>query len=269
MDDNRGFSDDELAAMSPKEFRRLVRRGKWTGRTVMACRGYTQVNLAVVPKDYAFEFLLFCNRNPKPCPVLDVTEPGSPHPPRIAPEADIRTDLPKYVVYVDGKLEAEPTDITDYWRDDLVGFLMGCSLSFDWLLRVNNIHFRMLGAFSTNISCLPAGRLSAHMVVSCRLVKAGDVVRTVQISSRYPLVHGAPIHIGDPGAIGVKDLRHPDMSRGRVGETYAPPEPDEIALFWGCGVTPQAVAMESKIPFMITHCWPLVTDLPVEEIAIL
>jgi len=264
------YSNDEVAAMSPKEFRSLVRRGEWTEQTFMACRGYMQANLAIVPKDYALEFLLFCNRNPRPCPIIDVTEPGSPHPPMVAPEADIRTDLSSYRVYIDGKLEAEPTDITDYWRDDLVSFIIGCSLSFDWLLRRENIHFRFIAAYSTNISCVPAGRLSGHMVVSCRLIKgAHDVIRTIQISSRYPAVHGAPIHIGDPRAIGIKDLPHTGMSKRKDEELIALQEPDEIALFWGCGITPQAVAVESKIPLMLTHKSMFVTDRLIEDYAIL
>ncbi len=265
----KGFSSGELAAMSPQEFRSLIRRGEWTEPTIMACRGFQQANLAVVPKDYAFEFFLFCQRNPRPCPVIDVTEPGDPHPKLVAPEADLRTDLPKYRVFQDGKVIAEPTDVREYWRDDLVGFVIGCSVSFDWALRDAKIRFRFPGAYTTNIQCVPAGRLHGPMCVSARLMKSSyDAVRVVQISSRHLLSHGPPVHIGDPSLIGIKDLCHPDMfTTGPI----APQEPGEIAMFWGCGITPQTVALESNIPFMITHGGGhmFVTDKLSEELAIL
>ncbi len=267
----RKFSYEELAAMNPKEFRSIVRRGEFVGTTEAACRGYAQGNLAILPKDWAFEFLLFAQRNPRPCALLDITEPGDPHPKLVAPEADLRTDLPKYRVWRDGKLVDEPTDITAYWRDDLVAFLIGCSLSFDWSLRASNVKFRLVGIYTSNIECRPAGRLHGHVVVSCRLVKNGhDAIRAVQVSSRQTATHGPPVHIGDPALIGIPDVHKPDI--------WLPPEeagklqkPDEIALFWGCGVTPQKIAVESKVPFMITHSpsYMFVTDRLSEELAIL
>jgi len=255
--------------MTPGEFRGIVRRGEYTGPTVEVCRGYAMANLAIVPKEYAFDFLLFCNRNPRPCPVLDVTDQGSPHPPLLAPEADLRTDLPKYRVYRDGQLIAEPTDVTDYWRDDLVAFLLGCSGSFDWILQAANIRYRVIGVYTTNIRCHPAGLFHGPMVVTCRLIKgAHDAVRAIQISSRHLMMHGPPVHIGDPAAIGIKDIYQPEAF---FHKPIAPQAPDEIAMFWGCGVTPQAVAIEAKLPFMITHCptHMFITDRLSEELAVI
>ena len=264
------YGKEELAAMSHAEFRSIVRRGEWRERSRGACRGYTVANLAIVPEDYAFEFLLFCNRNPRPCPVIDVTEPGNPHPKLMAPDADLRTDLPKYRVFKDGQLTDEPIDITNYWRDDLIAFLLGCSHSFDWALRAANIHYRKIGAYTTTIPCLPAGRFHGPMQVSCRLVKSYDASRAVQISSRYRFAHGAPVHIGDPAIIGIKDLYKPDMQTVKdVKESITPQEPDEVAMFWGDGATPRNVAVESKIPFMITHGkggYMFITDRLIEEL---
>ena len=266
----RIFSNDELGMMSPKEFRSIVRHGEFIGDTAACCRGYTPANLVIVPKDVAFDFSLFCQHNPKPCPVLDITEPGDPCPKLAAPDADLRTDLPRYRVYKNGKLVDEPNDISSYWRDDLVAFLMGSSYGFDWALQDANVKYRFIGAFTTNIECAPGGCFHGHMLVSARFIKGShNAVRATQISSRHIASHGAPIHIGDPAAIGIKDLYHPDIYC--LPEVIAHQEPDEIAMYWGCGITPQVAAMESKVPFMITH-WPghlFVTDWLAEELAIL
>jgi len=263
------YSKEELLEMSPKEFRSLVRRGEWTGTNLNVCRGYAMANLAIVPKDCAFEFLLFCLRNSQPCGLIDVTEPGDPHPKFAAPEADLRTDLPRYRVFKDGECVDEPTDVIKYWREDLVAFLIGCSCSFDWALQAANVQYRLIGAYKSTIQCVPAGRFYGPMVISCRFVKNGhDAVRAVQISSRMRAVHGPPVHIGNPSAIGIKDLYHPDFY---PFEPARPQKPDEIAMYWGCGITPQTVAMESKVPFMITHCGGhmFITDRLSEELAIL
>lgn len=268
MDDKPVTTEEDFASMTPREFRSLARRGEWSKETYGVCRGYVQANLAIVPKDLALEFFTFCLRNPKPCPVLDVTEPGSPHPLLMAPEADLRTDLPKYRIYRDGKLDIEVTDITGYWRDDLVSFLLGCSLTFEWLLQAVGVPFRGTGAYISDIRCIPAGRFSGPMVVSARIFKGIQAVRAVQLTSRYPAVHGAPIHIGDPHAIGIKDIYHPEFG--------TPPRPitierGEVPVFWGCGITPQAVAMEVELPLMITHspAHLFITDRLAHEIAVL
>jgi len=265
----RKFSSEELSAMSPKEFHSIVRQGEFTGITPDACCGYAQADLVVIPEEMAFEFLLFCQRNPRPCPILDVTEPGDPHPRLVAPEADLRTDVPKYRVYKDGKLVDEPTDVTSYWRDDLVAFIIGCSFSFVWLLRAENVKFRPheTGIYATNINCVPAGRFHGRLAVSGHF--AQDTVRPVQVSSRYPAFHGPPVHIGDPAIIGIKDIYKPDHSTSP--EPIEPQKPDEVPMFWACGVTPQVVALDSKVPFMITH-YPahmFVTDRRIEEFACL
>ncbi|MBA7678046.1 putative hydro-lyase [subsurface metagenome] len=263
------FSKEELLNMNPAKFRTFTRSGVWTRPNLNVCRGYAMANLAIVPKDYAFEFLLFCVRNPQPCGLIDVTEPGDPHPRQVAPEADLRTDLPRYRVFKDGECVDEPTDVIKYWRDDLVAFLIGCSCSFDWALQAANVHYRLIGAYKSTIQCVPAGRFHGPMVVSCRFVNNGhDAVRAVQISSRMRVTHGPPVHIGEPSAIGIKNLYHPDFY---PFTPTTPQRPDEIAMYWGCGVTPQTVAMESKVPFMITHCGGhmFFTDKLSEELAIL
>ena len=190
-----------------------------------------------------------------------------------APGADLRTDLPKYRVYREGKLIDEPTDISSYWRDDLVGFLIGCGGSWGWSLHAANIEFREIGVYRTNIACVPAGRFHGHMVVECLLMKDSyNAVRAVRITSRHTTAHGPPIHIGNPAIIGIKDLYHSDIWQPpALRDVITPQEPDEVALFWGCGITPQMVAMESEVPFMITH-YPFhmfVTDKLSEELAIL
>jgi len=268
------ITKERMLNMKPDEFRSMTRKGEWTDVTREVCRGYAVANLAIVPKDYAFEFLLFCNRNPRSCPVLDVTEPGDPRPKLVASKADLRTDLPKYRVFKDGEIIDEPTDVIKYWRDDLVSFLLGCSRTFAWALRTANISWRSYGTYRSIIPCTPAGRFHGPVVVGARgFYNSHDATRALQISSRYLLFHGPPIHIGDPAAIGIKDLDRPDplIPMITTGDQFipGPPKPGEVILWWGCGITPQAVALESKIPFMITHCpaYMFVTDWFVEEMA--
>lgn len=263
------YSPDELGAMRPEDFRSIVRKGEWTEVTADACRNYGQANLIALPKEYAFEFLLFCNHNPRPCYVLDVTEPGNPHPKLMAPDADLRTDLPKYRIFKDGKVIDEPTDATNYWRDDLVAFLIGCSWGFVWAFRAANVPFRSLGDYTTNIPLVPVGRFHGHMVCSCRAFSTShDAVRAIQISSRHIAFHGPPVHIGDPTLIGVNNIGKPDAFIPPW--PTPPPEPHETVMFWGCGITPQNVVLESKIPYAVTH-YPghmFVIDKLVEELAI-
>jgi uncharacterized protein YcsI (UPF0317 family) len=265
------YSSDELKSMKPKEFRALVRKGAWNDVSLEVCQGFSQANMVILPREYAFEFLLFCNRNPQPCPVLDVTEPGEVHPESIAPDADIRTDLPGYRVYENGEIIDEPTDIVKYWKDDLVGFMLGCSRSFVWAMRAANLSWREYGPYPTTIPCKSAGRFHGHMVVTPRaFFDAKSAVRAVQISSRHIYMHGAPVFTGAPGEIGIKNLGQYDafFPKRPVKE---PPKPGETLLYWGCGITPQIAAMESKIPFMITHkpAHMFVSDLMSEELAIL
>ncbi len=214
--------------------------------------GYVQANLIAVPRDYAYDVLLFAHRNPKPCPILDVTDPGSPHT-VLAPGADLRTDLPAYRVFRDGTLVDEVGDATGYWRDDLVTFLIGCSFSFDGALAEAGITPRHVEQDSnvpmyvTNRQCRSAGRMHGPLVVSMRPVPAALVSRAVEVTGRYPDTHGTPVHVGEPEALGITDIDRPDF-----GDAVAIRD-DELPVFWACGVTPQAAVMESCPPFAISH----------------
>ena len=266
----QGLSKRNLANMIPGEFRDLVRRGAWSSVNTDACHGYAHANLVIVPKSLAFEFFLFCHRNPEPCPVIDVNDPGQYHPRVLAPQADIRTDLPRYRVFKNGEIIDEPLDIIQYWDENLVAFLLGCSTNFDSSLRAGNVQYRYIGDNTTNIQCVPAGRFHGSMVVSTRLFKTSqDAVRAIQITSRNPAAHGPPVYIGNPDEIGIKDIYHPDMFS--FDEPIEPIKPNEIIMSWACGVTPQIVAQTSKIPFMISH-YPghmLITDKLSTELTVL
>ncbi|MGH8808550.1 MAG: putative hydro-lyase [Noviherbaspirillum sp.] len=252
-------------SLSAKALRALCRNGTFAGPTAGFAKGHVQANMMIVPREYAFDFLLFCQRNPKPCPLVEVLEPGQ-FTPRCAPDADIRSDLPGYRIFEHGELRQEVKDITAVWRDDFVSFLIGCSFSFENALIEGGIPLRHVqqqlnvAMYRTNIPCLPAGRFQGNMVVSMRPVKSRDIARAVEISGRFPQVHGAPVHIGHPQAIGIADLSRPDF-----GDAVAIDE-DELPVFWACGVTPQYVAERSRIPFCISHSpgKMLVTDLTTE-----
>ncbi len=241
----------QAAARAPAEARAAFRSGT-VSPTSGWCGGFTQANLVVLPKDWAWDMLLFAHRNPKPCPLLDVTEPGSTST-TLAPEADLRTDLPRYRVWRDGELADEPADVAGLWRDDLVSFLIGCSFSFETGLLEAGVPLRHVqqgrnvSMYRTDRRCRPAGRLSGPLVVSMRPVPGSLVPRAVQVSARMPEVHGAPVHVGRPEALGIADLSRPDY--GDPVET----EDGDVPVFWACGVTPQAALMASRPPFAITH----------------
>ena len=240
-------------ALAPSALRARFRRGLDARPTAGLAPGFVQANLVILPREAAFDFLLFCQRNPKPCPLLEVVEAGSAEPVRMAPGADLRTDVPRYRVYRHGELVAEPTDIAAEWRDDLVSFLIGCSFTFEGAMAEAGLPVRHVEQCSnvpmyvTSIATDPAGVFHGPMVVSMRPIPAGQVVRAVQVTSRFPAVHGAPVHVGDPAAIGIAAIDRPDL--GDPVEIRA----GEVPVFWACGVTPQAVAMASKPPLMITH----------------
>ena len=249
--------------------RRACRAGEHTGQTSGLALGYAQANLVMLPKADAAEFLLFCQRNPKPCPLLEVTEAGSPVPAQLAPSADLRTDLPRYRVWERGQLVDEPTNVTRYWRDDFVSFLIGCSFTFEAALLSAGVPVRHIEEcrnvpmYRTNVTCAPAGRFLGELVVSMRPLTPADAIRAVQITSRYPRVHGAPIHFGDPGSIGVTSLERPDF-----GEAVTIRD-GEVPVFWACGVTPQVALMNAGPALAITHspgCM-FVTDVRDEELA--
>jgi uncharacterized protein YcsI (UPF0317 family) len=243
----------DLSNATGADVRRRARTGELTGPTPGLAMGFVQANLVVVPRELAFDFLLFCQRNPKPCPVLDVTEAGDPEPRLTAPGADLRTDLPRYRVYRDGKLVDEPHDLKSLWRSDLVGFLIGCSFTFENALLNAGLPVRHLETgtnvpmYKTSIACRPAGVFHGPMVVSMRPMTPAQAIRAVEVCSRFARAHGSPIHIGDPAAIGIHDLDKPDF--GDRVEIRA----GEVPVFWACGVTPQAVAMETRPAFLITH----------------
>jgi uncharacterized protein YcsI (UPF0317 family) len=258
----------ELRHATGTMVRELAAAGKLTGPTPGLALGFVQANLVVLPKELAADFLLFCERNPKPCPLLDVTEPGSPEPKRVAPNADVRTDLPRYRVYRHGELVDEPADIKQYWRDDLVAFLIGCSFTFENALLkaglpVRHIEMgRNVPMYRTNLACEPAGVFRGNLVVSMRPMTPAQATEAARICERFPKAHGAPLHVGDPSAIGIRDLNQPhfgDPVEIRLGET---------PIFWACGVTPQAVVMETRPPLAITHKpgHMFVTDLRDEEL---
>jgi len=261
----------DIQKLTPKEIRALIRKGKWDKPTAGIAMGYAQANLVILPQKYAFDFLLFCQRNPKPCPLLEVLEPGEFRTKCLSSGADIRRDIPRYNIYRKGRLEARVKDIKSLWQKDLVSFLLGCSFSFEEAMVRSKIPVRHLEEnrnvpmFITNISCKSAGIFHGPMVVTMRPIPPEKIARSVQITSRYALVHGAPIHIGNPAAIGVKDLNKPDFG-DRVTIKKG-----EIPIFWACGVTPQVVVMKAEPNLCITHApgHMFISDLLNEELAIL
>lgn len=241
------------AEMSPAEVRALIREGTITGPTAGMAAGFAQANLAVMPREYAYDFLLFTQRNPRSCPILEVSDTGSRTLNQIAKGADIAKDIPRYRVYENGVLTGEYTDVSHLWRDDLVSFLIGCSFSFEAELLELGVPVRHIEQgcnvpmYNTNIPCAPAGMFHGNMVVSMRPLPYDKVIPAVLSTGGMPKVHGAPVHIGDPSVIGIADLAHPDY-----GDAVEIRE-GEVPVFWPCGVTPQNVIMNSRPSFVITH----------------
>ncbi len=231
----------------------MCRNGRWSGPTAGAAVDYVQANLAIVPSEYAVEFEAFCRSNPKPCPILEVLETGNPVPTKSAREADVRTDLALYRVYRGGEVSEEPSDISSLWDGEMVAFLIGCSFTFEKRLAAADIPLRHIecGAnvpmYVTNIRCESVGAFSGPLVVSMRPIRMDKVAEATRITGQVPQVHGSPVHTGAPEAIGIKDISRPDFGDA------VPIEDGEVPVFWGCGVTPQAVAIEAKLPLMITH----------------
>jgi uncharacterized protein YcsI (UPF0317 family) len=258
-----------IQLLNPKEIRALIRRKKWDKPTPGLAMGYAQANLVILRKKHAFDFLLFCQRNPKPCPLLEVLEPGEFYTEFLSRDADIRTDIPRYNIYRNGKLERTAKDIRSLWENDFVTFLLGCSFSFEEALLRSKIPIRHIEEnknvpmFITNIPCKPAGVFHGPMVVTMRPVPPDIVTRAVQITARYASVHGAPVHIGDPSKIGIKNLNKPDF-----GDPVTIKK-GEVPAFWACGVTPQAVVMKAKPELCITHTpgHMFISDVLNEEIA--
>ncbi len=263
---------EQLGASGSGHAARLtIRARQHRGPTAGLAPGYVQGNLAILPQALASDFLRFCQLNPKPCPLIGTSAPGDPRVPELGADLDIRTDLPRYRVWRKGELVGEPEDIAEFWRDDLVSFVIGCSFSFEEALTAEGIELRHITCgcnvpmYRTSVATHAAGPFHGPMVVSMRPLKAADAIRAIQITTRFPSVHGAPVHIGKPELIGVKDLAKPD---------YGDPVPvndDELPVFWACGVTPQSVIATVKPDFCITH-YPgamLVTDRKNTEFAIM
>jgi uncharacterized protein YcsI (UPF0317 family) len=259
-----------LTAASSVEARARIRSGAWSGPTSGMAPECVQGNVVILPRALAAEFLRFCQLNPKPCPLIGVSEPGDPSLPTLGEAIDIRTDVPRYRVFRDGRCVEEPTDIVRLWREDLVSFVLGCSLSFEQALLAAGLRVKHIESgtavpmYRTSIATQPAGPFRGPLVVSMRPYRPAQAIRAIQITSRFPSMHGAPVHIALPQAIGIADLGKPDF--GDPVEVL----PGELPLFWACGVTPQAVVEAAKLEFCITH-YPgamLITDLRNAEIAV-
>jgi uncharacterized protein YcsI (UPF0317 family) len=250
---------------------RLDCRAGMATTTAGVAGGFVQGNLAILPEKLASAFHRFCQLNPKPCPIIGMSDVGDPRIPALGLDLDIRTDLPRYRVWRDGEVAEEPTDIMAHWRGDLVAFVIGCSYSFEEALMTDGLPIRhverklRVPMYRTNIACQRAGPFAGPMVVSMRPFRPADAIRAVLITSRFPAVHGAPVHLGHPHSIGIADIGKPDYG------DPVPVEADEIPVFWACGVTPQVVISAAKLPFAVTHApgMMLVTDLQNKQLAVL
>jgi uncharacterized protein YcsI (UPF0317 family) len=253
--------------MNAQQVREECRSGMRTTPTPGLAPGFVQANLVCVPRTIAFDFLLFCQRNPRPCPLLDVTDPGDPVPQRAAPTGDVRTDCPRYRVYRYGELVAEPTDLRAWWRDDLVAFLLGCSFTFEAALQAAGLPVRHIEEgrnvpmYRTALACRPSGIFRGPLVVSMRPMTPEQAEQAAAVCAGYPLAHGEPVQIGEPERLGIADLACPDF-----GDPVTI-HPGEIPVFWACGVTPQAVAMAARPPLLLTHApgHMFLTDLRNED----
>ncbi len=253
----------ELRQATPARIRQQIRQNELTGHTAGMAPGYLQGNVAIVPGDYAEDFLRFCRSNPKPCPLVGMSDKGDPTLPSLGRDIDIRTDVGSYRIYRNGELTGERREIADLWRDDFVTFILGCSFSFEKALMAEGIGLRHItqnktvSMYKTNIPTTPAGPFRGEMVVSMRPLTAGDAIRAAEITSRFPGAHGAPIHSGNPAAIGIDDISCPDW--GDPTEFHD----GEIAVFWACGVTPQVAVRNARPPIFITHSpgRMLITDI--------
>ncbi len=258
----------DYAAMSPRDVRALIREEKITGQTSGMCAGYAQANLVVLPRQLAYDFLLFTQRNPRSCPLLEVSDTGSRTLREIAPGADIAKDIPRYRLYRNGVLEGEYTDVSPLWQNDFVSFLIGCSFSFEAELLEAGVPVRHIEEgcnvpmYKTSIPCAPAGIFHGSMVVSMRPIPHELIPRAVLVTGEMPRVHGAPIHIGSPETIGIRNISRPDFG------DMVTIRPGEVPVFWPCGVTPQNVVMESRPPVAITHApgHMLITDIKNTEL---
>jgi uncharacterized protein YcsI (UPF0317 family) len=270
MRSSLAMSEKEMPLATGLDVRLASRSGALDAPTAGLAPGFVQGNLAILPHEYAEDFLRFCQANPKPCPLIGVSEPGDPAISALGADLDIRTDIPRYRVWRHGEAIDEPSDIKSLWRADLVSFVLGCSFSFEEALLQADVPLRHIERgtnvpmWRTNIQTQRAGRFHGPLVVSMRPMKPADAIRAVQITTRLPSVHGAPVHLGYPEAIGIADVTKPDYGDA------VPVERGELPVFWACGVTPQAAIAAAKVPFAITHApgYMLVTDLKNAQLAV-
>jgi len=256
---------------SARDVRRRIRNGDHRGPTGTLARGFVQANIVIMPARYAADFITFCQLNPRPCPLLAVGRPGDPSLPLLGDDIDIRTDVPAYRVVENGRESAVVHDVSDIWRDDLVTFALGCSFSFEEAIEEAGLGIRHneLGLvnpmYTTNIATVPSGPFQGPYVVTMRPFKPAQAIRAIQITSRFPQVHGAPIHFGDPAAIGIADLQVAEY-----GGDAVPIHPGEVPLFWACGVTSQLAVEQAALPFCIFHkpACMLITDRRNAEISV-
>ena len=254
----------------PREVRRAIREGRHRSHTAGLARGYVQGNVCILPREYAGDFRAFCERNPKPCPLLAASAPGDPRLPTLGEGIDIRSDVPRYRIFRNGVYEGELTDLRGLWRDDLVTFILGCSFSFEEALMKAGLTLRYVEQgrnvpmYRTSVDTVPAGPFRGKLVVSMRPFRPAEAIRAIEITSRYPRVHGSPVHIGRPDLIGIDDLGRP-----WAGDPTEMRE-DELPLFWACGITPQSVVLEAKPELCITHSpgHMLVTDFENASLAL-
>ena len=233
--------------------RKVIREGRYTSHTAGLASGFLQANLAIMPERYALDFMRFCQRNPKPCPLTGVSDTGNPMMTTLGRDLDIRRDVPAFNIYRNGVLDGSVLDITDYWADDFVAFALGCSFTFEHAVQKAGIdlwhivHNRTVPMFRSNIQTVPAGPFSGSMVVSMRMIAEEKLELVTEISRKYPLAHGGPVHWGDPAKIGIQDLAKPDWGDA------VPVEEGKIPVFWACGVTPQVAIEKARMPICITH----------------
>jgi uncharacterized protein YcsI (UPF0317 family) len=255
---------DKLRGLSVSQIRGHIRKGLYSGQTAGLAAGYLQGNLAILPLAHALDFFRFCQRNPKPCPLVGVSDTGNPDMFTLGHDIDIRTDVPRYNIYRNGELFEQRTDVTDLWTDDLVAFVLGCSFSFEEALVNEGIGIRHIDEnktvpmFRTNLATISAGPYGGNMVVSMRPMSPANAIRACAITARFPHAHGKPVHVGDPATIGIANLDTPDWGDPTSFED------GEIPVFWACGVTPQVAIQSAKPPLCITHSpgHMLISDIP-------
>ena len=256
--------------MTPVEFRHQVRNGQFREPTAGHCGDFAQANLAILPKASADDFLRFCFLNPKACPLLGVGEQGQWSLPSVGLDIDIRSDVPGYYVYRNGRMAEERTSLQEIWQSDFVVFAIGCSFSFEHMMLEDGIPLRHIAQqknvamYRTNIKNKAAGTFGGNMVVSMRPMTAAHAIKAIQMTSRFPAIHGAPIHIGNPAEIGIENIGQPDF-----GDAVSI-LPNELPVFWACGVTPQEAIRMAGLPIAITHKpgYMLMTDIPNSTLAV-